>query len=813
MTTTASRKSAIDDSELISAAVAARGDLSPRIARMREQVLRAPREISLVRAREVTKAVKQNPDRPRAIQLALGMKEALRKLPISISDDERIAGAHGEKTKCAVLYPEVKSDFLIAELQNFTERETLRFSITDEEKRELREEILLFWKNKSAFDDMMSRQSEDIHFLVDNIAIVIQNDFNGANHLAHIDYEKVLQKGFEGIIDEAKAAMARIESDDPEREGKKSFYTSVIIASEGVIGLASRYSQLAHASASGATSHERAQELREIAEICERVPAKPARTFQEALQAVWLTFIGIAQLDVGQEIPLGRVDQYLYPYYRSDVEEGGLTRSEALELLEEFYIKFNKVTILGEYAVTKVNDGNTSRYELTLGGVGKDGKDATNAFSYLALEAVNNMRLISPNVAVRLHPDSPEAFVNATTNLMTNGANVMHVFNDEVMVKGATRLGWPIQAARDYVLTGCVEPIPGSTYGSPCSAFINGPKILELFLNGGRPMISVCGDEQDLPSPKCSSFAEFYGKFTDYLRSILEKTMDALDIACEIQKRLLPNPILSALIDGTVENGKDIKSGGARYNLLGIDLLGIGTLADSLAAIRKIVYDERQHNLEEVVEWLKSGFRGYEKERQRLLNHLPKYGNNDPYVDEIAKDIVDFMDEVLKEKRTYRNGSWVLGLHSEAHHVYQGAIVAAMPNGRPEGEMLSAGAGPTPGMDREGPTSSLRSMATIDYTKVYAGASCNMRFNPTLFSNQESVGQFASMLKTYFFRLGGQHLQVTVADTETLRKAQQHPEKYEDLFVRIAGYSARFIDLTKPTQEEVIRRSEMCACG
>ncbi|MBI4831298.1 MAG: hypothetical protein HY801_07030 [Candidatus Lindowbacteria bacterium] len=362
-------------------------------------------------------------------------------------------------------------------------------------------------------------------------------------------------------------------------------------------------------------------------------------------------------------------------------------------------------------------------------------------------------------------------------------------------------------------MTGCVEPIPASTYGSPCSAFINGPKILELFLNGGKPIISICGDEQDLLAPRCESFEDFYGKFKNYLRSILEKTIEALDIACDTQKRLLPNPILSALVDGTIENGRDVKSGGARHNLLGIDLLGLGTLADSIAAIRKVVYDEEQHSLEEVVEWLKSGFRGYEQQRQMLLNHPPKYGNADPYVDWIAKDIVDFVDEVFAGKRTYRNGSWVLGLHSEAHHVYQGAIVAAMPNGRPEGEMLSAGAGPTPGMDREGPTSSLRSMATIDYTKVYAGASCNMRFSPTLFHNEENVERFASMLKTYFFRLGGQHLQVTVADTETLRDAQQHPEKYEDLFVRIAGYSARFIDLTKPTQEEVIRRSEMCACG
>jgi formate C-acetyltransferase len=781
---------------------------------MRQRALDAPLEVGLVRPREFTNVIKNNPDLPRAIQLALGLKETFRRLPLSISENERLVGSVTEKFKGAVVYPEVKSDYLIKEIDNFTERPYLQFAITDEEKKELSENILPFWDDNSAYDDccMRSRMSEETEFLMRNLAMVVQNDFSGANHLGYIDYGNAMKEGFEGIIKQAETAIADLSEKDPEAEEKRIFYKSVIISAEGVILLGARYSQLAQYLAAKSPSEVRRSRLLEIAEITAQVPAKPARTFREAVQAYWLTFIAVGQLDDGMETPLCRADQFLYPYYRRDIDQGLITRDEVLELIEELFIKFSQTAHLVEYAVTKVNDGNATRFTLTIGGTDRDGNDATNDLSYLILEAMDSLRLVSPNLAVRLHPETTDAFVKALAEIMTNGGNVVEVFNDEVIVPGFTRVGISLEDARDYMICGCVQPTPAGMYGPNCSAFMNAPKIFELTLNGGKPIISMMGDEDDRPTPEFNSYEELLDAYKRKLRSVVEHVASAMKVVAEVQHRHLPNPIFSALSEGTIESGKDIKAGGARYNEVGVSLIGLGTIVDSLAAIKEVVFEKKTHSLEEVIDWIKTDFEEYEEERQMLLNHAPKYGNGDPRADEIAKDLVDFMDETLREYSGYRGGPYLLGLHTEAHHVYQGGMVAATPNGRHEGEMLSPGCGPSSGMDREGPTTMMRSVTAVDYTKVAGGGSMNMRFNPTLFGTEDQVDQFASLLRTYF-KIGGQHLQITVADAETLREAQKNPNKYENLLVRVTGYSARFIDLSPGTQEEIIQRTEMCVCG
>ncbi len=788
--------------------------LSARLQNMRRRALDAPREVGLVRPREFTNAIKNNPDLPRAIQLALGLKDTFRRLPLSISEDERLVGKVTEKFKGAVVYPEIKSSFLIKELDNFTEREYLRFAISDEEKKEMGAEILPFWDDNSAYDDccMRSRFGEETEFLMRCLAMVVENDFAGANQLGYIDYGRILEGGFEGIIEQAETAMANISDNDPEAEEKRTFYKSVITSAEGPILLASRYSSLAQYLAAKESSEERANELREIGEITAQVPAKPARTFREALQSYWFTFITLMQLDAGMEIPLGRGDQLLYPYYEREIKDGLLTRDEALELIEEFFIKFSQTSYLVEYAVTKVNDGNATRFTLTIGGVDRDGADVTNDLSYLFMEAMNNLRLVSPNLAVRLHPETPETFVKALSEVMTNGANVVEVFNDHVIIPGFTRVGVDVASSRDYLIGGCVQPVPAGMYGPNCSAFMNAPKILEMTLNGGKPIISIMGDEDDLPTPEFKTYEDLWEAYKKSLRKVVENVVSAMKVVGDVHHRHLPNPVISALSEGTLESGKDIKAGGARYNEMGVSLIGLGTVVDSLAAIKEVVFEKKTHSLEELMDWIKTDFEENEEERQMLLNRTPKFGNGDPKADEIAREFVDFMDEILVKHRSYRGGPHLLGLHSEAHHVYQGSMVAATPDGRHAGEILSPGCGPTSGMDREGPTTMMRSITAIDYTKVAGGGSINMRFNPTLFSTEAQVDQFASLLKTYF-KTGGQHLQITVADAETLRDAQKHPEKHDDLLVRVTGYSARFVDLSPGTQEEIIQRTEMCVCG
>ena len=318
-------------------------------------------------------------------------------------------------------------------------------------------------------------------------------------------------------------------------------------------------------------------------------------------------------------------------------------------------------------------------------------------------------------------------------------------------------------------------------------------------------------DYQDNPVPQFNSYDELWEAYKARAHAVIASMDKSLYLLGETMDHWLPNPLFDAITDGTLENGKGIKAGGALYNIWGVSILGTATLANSLAALKELVFEKKTHTLEQVVEWLKSDFDGNETERQILLNRMPKFGNDDPRVDSIAKEIVDLFAKLLSPYHTYRNGKYLLGMHSETHHVFQGMVHSASPDGRHAGEMLSPGSGPTSGMDRNGPTASMRSIAAIDYTKVGGGASANMRFNPTLLRTEAQIRQFEAMLKAYF-KIGGQHLQINVVDAETLRDAQRHPEKYEDLIVRITGYSARFVELTLGTQEEIIRRSEMVVC-
>ncbi|MFZ5827812.1 MAG: pyruvate formate lyase family protein [Bacillota bacterium] len=785
--------------------------LSPRLQAMRTTTIGAPKEIGLIRAQAFTDAVRTRPDLSRGEQLALGLRWTFDRLPIAIDTEDRIVGAPTEKLRGAILYPELKSDFLAKELENFSEREQERFVISPEEKRRLREEILPVWVGHSGFDEMLARQSDQVLFGMRNVYYVLNNDFSSASHLAHINYSRVLEVGFAGIIAQARSAMEQLHADDPEAGTRAAFYRSVIISGEAMIALANRYAQHAATLADQAESDSRRQELLEIAATATRVPAQPARSFREAVQAYWFTLLGLMQFDGAAEIPLGRLDQLLCPYYRQDLVAGRLTRPEAFELLAELLIKLNRVTYLHEYAATKVVDGNSLRYTLTVGGVDETGSDATNPLSELLLEGIERVGLTSPNLAVRLHPRTPAHFMDRVIHLATNGSNLVQVFNDTVIIAGFERVGFPAGAARDYIITGCVQPLPASTYGPTCSAHINGPKVLELLLNGGRPFVSLSGEEEDLPPPGFDSYADLWDEFTRQLRTVTEEALTGLRVVGEVQDRLLPNPLLSALSDGPLAAGRDVKAGGAEQNATGITLVGLGTLADSLAALKEMVFDRRTHTLAEVVEWIKTDFEEYEPERQMLLNHPPKFGNGDHRVDQIAREIVNSLAEAVSEHRPYRGGLYTVGLHSETHHVIQGVAVAATPDGRRSGEMLGPGCGPTSGMERLGPTAALRSLAAVDYTMAMGGASANLRFNPTLLRTGNQREQFGAMLKAYF-KLGGQHLQVNVIDAATLREAQHHPERYQDLIVRVTGYSARFVDLTPGTQEEIIRRAEMNLC-
>ncbi len=785
--------------------------LSPRLSKMREFTIKAPQEVSLVRAREFTRTAKNNPDLPKILQFAYGFQNGNRALPITIHDDERIVGQHTEKVKGAMLYPEIKSDFLLKEVDNFGERESDRFMLSPAEKKELREEILPYWRDNSAYDHAMKEFNEELEYATRNLLFAVGLDYGGSNQLAHVNYQKVLQTGLLNIIKSVEDKLNNISADAPDATEKIKFYKALHISGRSIIEFANRYSQLALGQAKNSLQ-ERAQELYRISEITSHVPAYPARNFYEAIQSYWFTFLAITSLDGDSEPPLGRIDQFLYPYYEKDVENGTLTREEAYELIAELFIKLNQFTALNEYVTLKVLDGNNQRLTFTIGGVDSSGNDAANEVSHIILDVLHDLMLTKPNPAIRLHNKTQEKFRCKVIEMMTEGSNLVEVFNDEVIIPGLIQSGFSQVDANDYIITGCVEPVAGGTYGPACSGIINTPKVLEFYLNKGEPIISMAGDEADNLPPEIHSMDEFWISFEEWLESVVKLTTDALYSTQKSQKELLPNPVISLLMDGCIESGKDVKSAGSRNNITGVNILGLGTLTDSIAALKELIFEQKKYTLPEVMEWVKSDFDGYENERRMLRNHMPKFGNDEPKADEIASRVVDKIYESLKKYKTYRGGIYALGLHSETHHIIQGIMVAASLDGRNAGEMLSPGCGPTSGMDQKGPTATMLSLSKIDYKKVTSGSSANMRFHPDLFKDENRMKQFDTLLRTYF-KQGGQHLQINVVDSKILRDAQENPENYQNLIVRITGYSARFVDLSLATQEEIIKRSEMHVCS
>jgi len=775
------------------------GMSTARTRSLKEQLQKSPMEISTARARIFTEAFRQNADRPLAIRRALAFQSVLEKIPIRIYKNELLVGGITENRRGAFLFPETKSRWMLEEIDGFESRPTQALKIGSRERRELMKEILPFWRGNSAHDKYLAYLSEENITLQRKVAFASENQFVGGVFLFNPNYGKVVHEGLAAIVHNAEILATNADLSGTNGTQKAEFYEAAAITGRAVMNFSIRYAALAESLARKEAVKIRKKGLLEISEICRRVPAYPAQTFREGLQSFWFTYLGVLLDDGGMEVPFGRIDKILGSLYDADLAAGRLTRADALELLETFCVKSSEIVFLLENAANLAEDGNTGRLTMTIGGVDREGRDATNEVSYLFLEAVANSKTIQPNLAVRLHLDSPKEFVKRVVSGMTSGSNNLNVFNDQTIVTSMVDHGFSIEDARDYIITGCVQPAPASTYGSTCAAHINGPKTLEL-------MISDHAKAGTLAS--FSSFEEFLVSYKKFVHNVIQNTLASLQAADRAHEELLLNPFLSLVMDGPMETGRDVKSGGARNNITGVNLVGVGTLADSLAAVKKIIFEEKRLALTQLHKLMQENFEGNEQLRLLLQNGAPKFGNDEEYVDHIARDLVEYLRKEFSELRTYRGGRYGIGLHSEAIHVLFGMATGATPDGKKAGQPLSVGGGPAHGRDVSGYTACLKSVASVNPAQVLCGSSNNLRFHPALFSNFAQVDKFKDLLLTYFFDLGGQQLQINVVSSETLKDAQQHPEKYGDLLVRVSGYSARFVDLTKPTQNEIIARTE-----
>jgi len=776
-----------------------------RVERLRRRVIDAPREVCVERARYLTRAMAANWDAHPLTRMSAALEHILENISVIIREDELIVGCRTSKLMGAPLFPENKAKWIENDLDSFNNRFLQRVFITEEEQRELREEILPFWAGKTVEDLFQSRLPEDVAEDMDKyIFTMILEITYGLGHYT-INHEDILKRGFTGIIAEAEERLATLSPE--ERKGEKGlFYAAVIRSLRAGVTFANRYAVAAESMASAEKNQARAEELRGIARVCRRVPEHPAASFREAVQSVYFAHL-ISQIECGgNSISLGRIDQFLNPYYETDLKSGAITAEEARELLSLMYLKTNEIWNILEEAYIPGGEGPEGKttQNVTVGGVGLDGKDSTNELSHIALDAYADIRTVQPNFSVRISPDAPEDFFRRAVQYARDGV-LLHLFNDEVVIRSLTKAGHTLEDARNYGLVGCVEPnAQGKTFGSTFAVQFSGIKCVEFALSNG--IDNTFGYQSGVETGDPSEFGTFEDLWSAYAAQVshfldqMARGMEALDGSIA---EMVPSPFESALVAGPLEKGLDLTRGGAVYNSTGVQFIGFANVVDSLYAIKKLVYEDGVMTIGEIAAALSGDWDDAEDKRLYLLNKVPKFGNDDDAVDEMAARVLSHFCKEVGGRKNYRGGNFWPGVFSVGFHIAMGSFAAASADGRRSGDVLGNGITPTNGNALSGPTAVINSVVKLPLDMIHNGVNLNLRFNQSSLKTETLM----SLMKTYFQK-GGFQAQFNMTDTATLKAAQADPEKYRDLVVRVSGYSALFTGLSELTQSEIIARTE-----
>ncbi len=778
--------------------------MNERTQRLRNRFLASPREIDVERARIITASYKKNSDMPVAVQRALGTMDILSMMSICIREDELIVGNQGLRPRSVPLFPEYANDWILTQMETFPTREGDQFAISEEQKKTLRE-LLPYWRGKSLRDRILAEAPEDIRRDLGSGVFANENyTMSGPGHM-NPDYAYLLENGMAGVKRRCEEKLVELE-----RAGGGEFYRSCLITADAVVTFAQRYAAEASRMAEKQRDPGRRRELLEMAEVCEKVPAGPAETFHEALQFVYFCQL-VMQLEAnGLAICPGRLDQLLIGYYTRDTERGLLDKGRALELIECFYLKLNEIDKVYSNEATRSLQGPAHGQTVTLGGVDEDGRDAANELTFLFLDADYDIRLVQPDIALRIHATTPDPVLLAAARNIRAGLNKVKVFNDEVIIQSLLSLGIPLGDARDFCLLGCSEPvISGKTNSWGNAGHLNLAKCLELALNDGVCMLT--GRQIGMQTGEAAEFSDF-SQLTAALRRQIDFFVGRLSVWDNLidtgHARFAPLPFYSIATSNCIENGLDFNSGGALYNTT--SPLGVGpiTTGDSLAAIKKLVFDEKKLMMAELVKAMRENFQGMEQIRLLLKNRAPKFGNDDDYVDTLCNDVLVMFCDALRPYTNQRKGPFVAGLYYLSANIPFGKKTAATADGRRAGEPLNdGGVSPTHGCDIKGATAVARSVGKLDHRLVHHGSVLNQRFHPSLFQGEGKEKTFADFVRA-FMDLGGWECQYNVVTTEQLREAQINPEKHRGLVVRVAGYSAFFTQLEPELQEDIIRRTE-----
>lgn len=825
-----------------------------RIPRLVADLYARMPEIESARARLITESYRATEDKPIIMRRALAFEHILDNIPIIIRKDELIVGSTTIAPRGCQTYPEFSYEWLEAEFDTVEHRKADPFYISEQTKKELLE-AHTYWKGKTTSELALSLMAEETKKAIDHNMFTPGNYFyNGVGHVT-VQYDKVLAMGFEGILEQAREELAGCNPGDADYCTKGSFLEAVMISCRAAIRYAERYARLADQEAADCADPARRQELLRIAENCRRVPARGAESFYEACQSFWFVQQLLQLESSGHSISPGRFDQYMHPYYKKDLEEGRLTREFAQELLDCIWVKLNDLNKCRDAASAEGFAGYSLFQNLIVGGQDKDGVDVTNDLSFMCITASAHVFLPQPSLSIRVWNKSPHDLLLKAAALTRTGIGLPAYYNDEVIIPSLLSRGLSLEDARDYNIIGCVEPQKaGKTEGWHDAAFYNMCRPLEMvFSNGwdkGEQIGPQTGRVEDM-----NTFEEFYDAYKqqqEYNISLLVNADNAIDTAHAVR---CPLPFLSCVVEDCIKRGKSVQEGGAVYNFTGPQGFGVANMADSLYAVKTLVFDQKKVTMTEykralamnygqgfdavsageivaqILRELEAGGVAVEEsqipemiaavmnaqpspeekkryeELRELIDQVPKFGNDIEEVDLFARDVAYTYTRPLLQYRNPRGGQFQAGLYPVSANVPLGAQTGATPDGRLAHTPVADGVSPSAGKDVNGPTAVANSVAKLDHGIASNGTLFNQKFHPTALSGERGLENFVALIRSYFDQKGS-HMQFNVVDRQTLLDAQEHPEKYAHLVVRVAGYSALFTTLSKSLQDDIIRRTE-----
>ena len=799
--------------------------MTERVQRVREHYRTTIPYLDTTRYRLVLDFYREHKNIRGTMKRALNFANLCDKLPIWIMDDEVIVGRYTETFKASALYPEYGLNWLIPELEadSLSTRDSDPYHYTEEDRQFLLE-TAHFWDDESLGDMVRSYIPEEYLRMENNSVLnFASNDFcpQPIGHFAP-NYKTVINKGLGAIKAEAEAKMAEMEANGmPGGSDQYNFYRGTSIVCGAMIRFAKRYSAKAAEMAADCADPARKAELEQIADIMGWIMENPARNFRDAIQTVWFYQMCVLMDANMHGATIGRFDQFVGEYAERDLASGAITYEQAQELIDLYYLKVAECNKVWGARTAYSSPGYTSGQMITVGGIKADGSDATNVCTYMCLEAIGRMKLHTPVQSLRVHRGTPRKLWECAIAVNRINGGVPTYESDEAIIPSLLARGIKEEDVWDYCLIGCVEPSIGGQEWPACggigiSSYTNIVNVLLLALNNGKSY-RKSGPQQDLETQ--------FGPQTGYLYEMenIEQVKEAylkmleywvgwdanmINIHESVAAREIPQPVVSSSMTGCQENGRDVMQGGSKYNSTGMSGIGLGTVAESLNVINQLCFVQKKCTTRELYDALINNWEGYDELRQYVVGAVPHYGNGDPEIDQFAKFVADtYADAVLKY--TTRRGRFAPGMYPVTMNVVYGKFTAATPDGRKSGEPLSDGISAVQGFDTHGPTSILNSVTCFDHTRYSNGILLNMKFHPSAVSNEQGLNKLIALLETYFFDMKGMEMQMNIISSETMRDAQAHPENYRDLVVRIAGFSAYFVEVYKDAQDDLIRRTEL----